>query len=68
METTAKKQDYSLAELNKEATFGGMGREKVREVPQIDLSDFANRKAEIADQLWAASTEIGCLLCQLMPK
>jgi isopenicillin N synthase-like dioxygenase len=59
METTAKKQDYSLAELNKEATFGGMGREKAREVPQIDLSDFANRKAEIADQLWAASTEIG---------
>ncbi|MFN3546297.1 MAG: isopenicillin N synthase family dioxygenase [Mesorhizobium sp.] len=59
MESTALKKDYGLVELNKEATFGGMGREKARDVPQIDLSDFENRKAEIADQLWQASTEIG---------
>lgn len=58
MESTAQK-NYGLAELNKEATFGGMGREKARDVPQIDLSDFDNCKAEIADQLWKASTEIG---------
>lgn len=59
MENTALKTDYGLAELNKEATFGGMGREKARDVPQVDLSDFEKRKGEIADQLWAASTEIG---------
>jgi len=59
METTATKKDYALVELNKEATFGGMGRVKDRAVPQIDLSDFERRKAEIADQLWEASTQIG---------
>lgn len=59
MESTTLKKDYGLVELNKEATFGGMGREKARDVPQIDLSDFETRKAEIADQLWQASTEIG---------
>lgn len=59
MENTALNKDYGLAELNKEATFGGMGREKARDVPQVDLSDFEKRKAEIADQLWEASTEIG---------
>ncbi|MCB1424889.1 MAG: 2-oxoglutarate and iron-dependent oxygenase domain-containing protein [Zhengella sp.] len=56
---TAPKQDYSLAELNREATIGGMGTTVARDVPRIDLSDFARRKHEIADQLWAASVEIG---------
>lgn len=56
---TAPKQDYSLAELNKEATIGGMGTTVIRDVPKIDLSDFARRKQEIADQLWAASVDIG---------
>lgn len=50
---------YSLAELNKETTIGGMGTTVEREVPVIDLSDFENRKHEIADQLWKASVEIG---------
>ncbi|TFF23218.1 isopenicillin N synthase family oxygenase [Jiella endophytica] len=50
---------YGLAELEKERGFGGMGTTKARNVPQIDMSDFAARKAEIADQLWDASTEIG---------
>lgn len=59
METTAPRKDYSLVELNKEATFGGIGREKARDIPQIDLTDFERRKAEIADQLWEASTRIG---------
>jgi len=52
-------QDYALKELNKEKSFGGMGTTKTRPVPRIDLSDFQARKAEIADQLWAASTDIG---------
>ncbi len=56
---SAATKTYDLDELNKEKTFGGMGRTKEREVPRIDLSDFEARKAEIADQLWAASTEIG---------
>lgn len=56
MDTT---HDYALAELNKEATIGGMGREVARDIPQIDMSDFFNRKSEITDALWTAATEIG---------
>jgi isopenicillin N synthase-like dioxygenase len=52
-------QVYALDELNKEKTFGGIGRTKGRAIPQIDMNDFSARKAEIADQLWQASTEIG---------
>lgn len=51
--------EYGLAELNKEKTFGGVGRTRQRDVPRIDMGDFIHRKAEIADQLWMASTEIG---------
>ncbi|WP_163269516.1 isopenicillin N synthase family dioxygenase [Chelativorans alearense] len=58
MQTTAK-ADYGLAELNKETTFGGEGREKPRHVPKIDMSDYEARKLEIADALWTAATEIG---------
>jgi isopenicillin N synthase-like dioxygenase len=50
---------YGLAELNQEKGFGGIGGLKQRDVPRIDLSNFEARKAEIADQLWSASTEIG---------
>lgn len=50
---------YALAELNQETKFGGVGGLKHRDVPRIDLSDFENRKQEIADQLWNASVEIG---------
>ena len=56
---SAAQKAYGLDELNKETTFGGVGRTKDRSVPRIDLSDFEARKSEIADQLWAASTEIG---------
>ncbi|MBB5692839.1 isopenicillin N synthase family dioxygenase [Muricoccus pecuniae] len=52
-------QEYALRELNREKTFGGMGTTKARNVPRIDLSNFQTRKAEIADQLWAASTDTG---------
>ncbi len=50
---------YALAELNQETKFGGIGGLKHRDVRRIDMSNFEIRKAEIADQLWAASTEIG---------
>ena len=50
---------YALAELNQEKNFGGIGGLKHRDVRRIDMSNFEARKAEIADQLWAASTEIG---------
>ncbi|MDB5655518.1 MAG: 2OG-Fe(II) oxygenase [Tardiphaga sp.] len=50
---------YALAELNQETTFGGIGGIKHRDVRKIDLSNFAARKQEIADQLWEASTQIG---------
>ncbi|MBI1202734.1 MAG: isopenicillin N synthase family oxygenase [Rhodopseudomonas sp.] len=56
---TPTKAAYGLAELNQEAGFGGIGGLKDRHVPRIDLSNFEARKAEIADQLWNASTEIG---------
>jgi isopenicillin N synthase-like dioxygenase len=61
METdmTAQANAYALAELNQETKFGGVGGLKHRDVPRIDLSDFENRKQEIADQLWNASVEIG---------
>lgn len=50
---------YSLAELNQETTFGGVGGIKHRDIRKIDLSNFEARKQEIADQLWEASTQIG---------
>jgi isopenicillin N synthase-like dioxygenase len=57
--TTNSNTAYSLDELNKERTLGGIGATKAREVPRIDLSDFEARKAAIAEQLWQAATEIG---------
>jgi isopenicillin N synthase-like dioxygenase len=51
--------EYGLAELNKEKGIGGVGTTKARVVPQVDMSDFESRKAEIADQLWDAATQIG---------
>ncbi len=51
--------DYNLAELNKETRIGGEGLTVDRAIPQIDMSDFWNRKAEITEELWKAATEIG---------
>ena len=61
MDTTQVRtaDDFGLAELKKETTFGGAGHEVVREIKRIDLSNFAARKQEIADQLWEASTDSG---------
>jgi isopenicillin N synthase-like dioxygenase len=47
-------------ELGKEARMGTLGSEtRARKIPRIDLIDFDRRKSEIADELWAASTDIG---------
>lgn len=51
--------NYELKELNKETGFGGLGEEVERDIPQIDMSDFFNRKAEITEELWEAATGIG---------
>lgn len=60
MAQSTQTQSYALQELEKEATMGAMGEETfAREVRCIDLSDFANRKDEIADELWRAAVEIG---------
>lgn len=56
---TRSSKDFGLAELSKEATIGEMGTTVDRDIPRIDLSDFHKRKQEIADQLWAASVDIG---------
>jgi len=48
-----------MTELQREHRMGGLGTETDREIPQIDLSDFEARRAEITEQLWAAATEVG---------
>lgn len=50
---------YSLEELKKESQMGGYGTETEREVRIIDLSNFAQRKYEIAEQIWNAAIDIG---------
>jgi isopenicillin N synthase-like dioxygenase len=51
---------YGMAELQKESRMGAMGSETTdREIRVIDLADFENRRAEIADQLWDASIDVG---------
>jgi len=51
--------DLGLAELSKERALGNKGATKARAVPRIDMSNFETRRAEIAEQVWRASTEIG---------
>ncbi|WP_297837922.1 2-oxoglutarate and iron-dependent oxygenase domain-containing protein [uncultured Roseibium sp.] len=50
---------YGLVELEKEKGFGGVGETVDRSIPQVDMSDFFSRKAEITEDLWAAATDIG---------
>ncbi|MDM0046052.1 2OG-Fe(II) oxygenase family protein [Variovorax dokdonensis] len=51
---------YDMAELQKESRMGAIGSETTtREIRRIDISDFENRKAEIADQLWDAAVDVG---------
>ena len=51
--------EYSMAELRREATLGKVGTEVERAIPVIDLADFEARRAEIGDALWAAASEFG---------
>ncbi|MEM8730041.1 MAG: 2-oxoglutarate and iron-dependent oxygenase domain-containing protein [Pseudomonadota bacterium] len=51
--------EYDLGELKKEAELGGYGEEISREIPQVDLSNYFERKDEIAQALWDAATSIG---------
>jgi len=49
-----------LQELSREQKMGGVGTIRTdRELRQIDLSDFDARREQIADDLWAAATDIG---------
>lgn len=51
---------YDMAELQKESRMGAMGSESdTREIRVIDLTDFDNRRDEIADQLWDAAVDVG---------
>ncbi len=51
---------YSLTELDREARMGAAGSESTaREIRRISLTDFPDRREQIADQLWAAATDIG---------
>jgi isopenicillin N synthase-like dioxygenase len=50
----------AMTEMVKESRMGALGTlNTTREIRQIDLSDFEHRKAEIADQLWHASIDVG---------
>lgn len=52
--------NYDLTELQKETRMGALGCEsRRREIRRIDLSHFAERRAEIADQLWDAAIDVG---------
>ena len=42
---------YGLVELEKEKGFGGVGETVDRSIPQVDMSDFFSRKAEITEDL-----------------
>ena len=56
MTTTAT---YDLAELQKETRMGAMGSETAsREIRRIDLSHFAQRKTEIADEAPSLEVEL----------
>ncbi|TXS95329.1 isopenicillin N synthase family oxygenase [Parahaliea maris] len=60
MTTETGSNAVSLSELELERSIGGMGEELGDAViPLIDMSDFDQRKLEIADQLWEAATGVG---------
>ncbi|BBX35911.1 hypothetical protein MMAG44476_10304 [Mycolicibacterium mageritense DSM 44476 = CIP 104973] len=50
---------YDLTELQREVRMGGLGTEREREIRRISLAQLDTRRAEIADELWAAATGIG---------
>ncbi|WP_420714162.1 isopenicillin N synthase family dioxygenase [Gordonia sp. SL306] len=61
-EATAPRPDapYGMAELNREASMGGLGTETTdREIRRISLADFDSRREQITAELWSAATDIG---------
>jgi isopenicillin N synthase-like dioxygenase len=48
-----------MTELQRERAMGALGTESDREVRRISLADLDLRRAEIADELWSAATDIG---------
>ncbi len=51
--------ESSLPELEREARMGARGTALSRVIPEIDLTDFEHRKAEITDAVWDAATNSG---------
>ena len=54
---------YGLVELEKEKGFGGVGETVDRSIPQIDMSDFFSRKAEITEEGWKLSVPMSTGHC-----
>ncbi|OZG29869.1 2OG-Fe(II) oxygenase [Williamsia sp. 1138] len=50
---------HDMTELQRERRMGALGTESDREVRRISLADLSNRRADIADELWSAATDIG---------
>ncbi|PZT99087.1 MAG: 2OG-Fe(II) oxygenase [Gordonia sp. (in: high G+C Gram-positive bacteria)] len=50
---------YDMTELQRERRMGAIGTESTREVRRVSLADLSTRRAEIADELWSAATDIG---------
>ncbi|MFN3007345.1 isopenicillin N synthase family dioxygenase [Mycolicibacterium wolinskyi] len=48
-----------MTELQRERGMGGLGTERAREVRRISLAGLDTRRADIADELWSAATDIG---------
>jgi len=56
---------YDLAELQRETRMGAMGSETAsREIRRIDLSHFAQRKTEIANQVGVGEATVYRVLAQ----
>lgn len=50
---------YDLTELSRERRMGDQGTERDREVRRISLAGLDSRRAQVADELWSAATDIG---------
>jgi isopenicillin N synthase-like dioxygenase len=48
-----------MTELQRERSMGALGTESAREVRRISLAGLETRRAEVADELWSAATDIG---------
>lgn len=58
--TAQQASQYALQELEFESSIGDVGEESQDiAIPMIDMTDFDQRFFEIAEQLWAAATDVG---------